>query len=341
VEDFADKTEAPTTHRRAEARRLGNVARSADLSAAVLCLGAVLLLQHFGPGVARALRIMLSEGLSAASVASPGRIGYLLGSALAPLLAGMVILAAVAHAAQGGFIFRFKPQPIDPAKGFSRMFSGRSAAQLTANVIKLLVVGFMTYFAARGRVGEIVALQSRPFADVAAAAGPLVMAVALRVAAVLLVLGILDYAYQWFRHERELRMTKREVKEEQRRVDGAPETKRRRRHAMSSLGVARLEREISGADVVITGRDVSVAVQFDRATMLAPRVVSRGKGNQAKLIRETAERKAVTVVERDVLARALFRAVTVDRDVPDRLFAPVAEVLAFAYEVQQPPRRDA
>ncbi len=340
MEDFADKTEAPTTHRRAEARRLGNVARSADLSAAVLCLGAVLLLQHFSPGVARAFRIMLSEGLSAASVASPGRVGYLLGSAVVPLLAGMMILAAVAHAAQGGFVVRFKPQSIDPAKGFGRMFSGRSAAQLTANVIKLLLVGVVTYLAARGRVGEIVALQSRPFADVAAAAGALVIAVALRVAAVLLVLGIVDYAYQWFRHERELRMTKREVKEEQRRVDGAPETKRRRRHAMSSLGVARLEREISGADVVITGRDVSVAVQFDRSTMLAPRVVSRGKGTQAKSIRETAERKAVTIVERDALARALFRAVVANRDVPDRLYAPVAEVLAFAYEVQQP-RRDA
>ena len=340
MEDFADKTEAPTAHRRAEARRLGNVARSADLSTAVLCLGAVLLLQYFGPGVARAFRIMLSEGLSSSAVASPGRIGYLLGSAVVPLLAGIMILAAAVHAAQGGVIFRFRPQSIDPAKGFGRMFSGRSAAQLAANVIKLLLVGVVTYVAARGRVGEIVALQGRPFADAAAVAGPLVIAIALRVAAVLLVLGILDYAYQRFRHGRELRMTKREVKEEQRRVDGAPETKRRRRHAQSSLAVVRLEREISTADVVITGRDVSVAVQFDRVTMIVPRVVSRGKGTQARLIRESAERKAVTVVERDALARALFRAVVPNRDVPDRLFAPVAEVLAYAYEVQQP-RRDA
>lgn len=337
MEDFSDKTEAPTTHRRAEARRLGNVARSADLAAAVLCLGAVLLLQHFGPGVSRAFQLVLSEGLSASGT-SPGRIGYLLGSAVAPMLLGMLCLAAVAHLVQTGFLFRFRAHPIDPAKNLSRMFSGRSAAQLVTNVLKLALVGVVTYYAARGRIGEIVALQNRPFGDVATAAGALMIAVALRVAAVLLVLGILDYGYQRFRHERELRMTTREVKEEQRRSDGAPETKRRRRHAASSMAAIRLEREVGGADVIITGRDVAVAVRFDQLTMLAPRVVSRGRGAQARSIRETAERKAVTVVERDALARSLFRAVTANRDVPDRLFAPVAEVLAFSYEIQ---RRDA
>jgi flagellar biosynthetic protein FlhB len=338
MEDLADKTEAPTTQRRAEARRLGDVARSADFSAAVLCLGAVLLLQHFGPRVGTAFRILVSEGLSATRTTSVGQIGYVLGSALAPMLAGLLAVGAIVHLVQSGFIFRFRAQPIDPAKNFQRMFSGRSAAQLTGNVLKLALVAVVAWFAARGRIGEIVSLQNRPFGDVAAAAGALVLTIAVRMTAVLLVLGILDYAYQWFRHERELRMTKREVKEEQRRNDGAPETKRRRRHAASSLAAVRLEREVSSADVIVTGRDIAVAVRFDQSTMLAPRVVSRGKGIQARSIRETAERKAITVVERDALARALFRAVVTHRDVPDRLFAPVAEVLAFSYELQ---RRDA
>ncbi|MEA2709583.1 MAG: flagellar biosynthesis protein FlhB [Phycisphaerales bacterium] len=338
MEDFADKTEAPTLHRRAEARRLGNVARSADLSAAILCLGAVLLLQHFGPGLSSAFRLMLSEGLSTSSVTTPGRIGYLLGAALAPMLAGMVAIGTLAHLAQTGFIFRFSAKPIDPAKNLERMFSGRSAAQLTINVLKLALVGVVTWFAARGRIGEIVSLQNRPFADVATAGASLMIAVALRIAAALLVLGIIDYAYQRFRHERELRMTKREVKEEQRRQDGAPETKRRRRQARSSLTIVRLEREIAAADVIVTGRDIAVAVRFDRSTMLAPRVVTKGRGLTARSIRETAERKEVTIVERDALARAVFRAVQIGRDVPDHLFAPVAEVLAFAFELQ---RRDA
>ena len=338
MEELADKTQPPTTHRRAEARRLGNVARSADLSAAVLCLGAVLLLQHYGPGVAKAFQLMLSEGLGATSAISAGRVGYLLGSAVAPMLIGMLIIGTIAHLVQTGFLFRFRVQPIDPAKGLERMFSGKSVAQLAANVLKLALVGLVAWLATRGRLGEIVSLQNRAFGDVAAAAGALVIAVGLRAAAVLLVLGICDYAYQWFRHERELRMTRREVKEEQRRNDGAPETKRRRRHAASSMVAVRLERQVSAADVIVTGRDIAVAVQFDRSTMLAPRVVSRGKGMQARSIRETAERQAITIVERDALARALFRAVVTHREVPDRLFAPVAEILAFSYELQ---RRDA
>ena len=338
MEDFADKTEAPTTHRRAEARRLGNVARSADLSAAVLCLGAVLLLQQFGPGVAKAFQIILSEGLTASGMTSPGRIGYLLGSAVAPMLVGMVTVAAIAHLAQSGFIFRFRAQPIDPAKNFERMFSGRSGVQLLAHVLKLALVAVVAWFAARDRIGAIVSLQSGPFADMATAGASLMIAVALRVAAVLLVLGILDYGYQRFRHERELRMTKREVKEEQRRNDGAPETKRRRKQAAVNMQLARLDRQLAPAHVVVTGRDVTVAIQFDSSSMLAPRVVTRGKGQAARSIRETAERKAITIVERDTLARAVFRAVATNGDVPDRLFAPVAEVLAFAYELQ---RRDA
>jgi flagellar biosynthesis protein FlhB len=338
MEDFADKTEAPTTHRRAEARRAGDVARSADLSAALLCLGAVLLLKHFGPGVGRAFHVILSEGLSASGVASPGRIGYLLGVAVAPVLAGLLAIALVAHLAQTGFIFRFRAKPIDPAKNLGQMFSGRSAAQLASGVLKLAVVGVVTYFAARGRIGEIVTLQSRAPGDVAAAAGALMIEVALRVAATLLVLGLLDYAYQRFRHERQLRMTKREVIEEQRQHDGAPETKRRRRHAASSLAAVRLQREVSAADVIVTGRDVAVAVKFDPSTMLAPRVVMKGRGASARSIGETGRGSDVTVVERDALARSLFRAVQTGRDVPERLFAPLAEILAFSYELQ---RRDA
>ncbi len=340
MDDFADKTEAPTTHRRAEARRLGNVARSADLSAAVLCLGAILLLRYCGPGVGKAFEIILSEGLSAtaAGVTSPGRIGYLLGTAVAPMFIGMLLIGTIAHLVQTGFLFQFRAHPIDPAKNLGRMFSGRSVAQLASNVLKLAVVAVVTYLAARGRIGEIVTLQNRPFADVATAAGSLMISVALRVAAALLVLGILDYAWQRVRHERELRMTKREVKEEQRRMDGAPETKQRRRNAASSLAVIRIDREVATADVIITGRDVAVGIQFDSSTMLAPLVVARGKGQAARSIRETAARKAVTIVERDALARSLFRAVVNHRDVPDRLFAPVAEVLAFSYEIQ---RRDA
>ena len=338
MEDWQDKTEAPTEHKRAEARRLGNIPRSADLCAAVLCLGAVLLLQHFGPGVSGAFRIILTEAFSAStSVAtpswSPGRIGYLLGAALAPMLVGMLLVGTVAHLAQTGFLFRFRAQSIDPAKGIARLFSGRTVVQLVMNALKLALVGFVAYHAVRGRMGQITALQAQDFADAAPAAGSIMVAIALRIAGVLLVLGLLDYAYQRFRHERELRMTRREVKEEQRRVEGSPETRRRRRQAVVNLAAARLDRQVSSADVVLAGRDVAVAVRFNAQSMLAPRIVARGSGDAAGSIRDAARRHGVTVIEREALAASLSR-VAIHHDVPQRLFAPVAEAIAYAYAVR-------
>ena len=334
MEDFADKTEAPTQRRRDEARRLGDVARSPELSAAILCLGAVLLMQQFGPGVAKAFERLISDGLSAsAALTSPSKVGYVVGSAVAPVLAGILLIAAVVQLAQTGFVFHFRAQPIDPAKNFNRIFGGRGVAQLVTNLLKLAVVGIVTYFAARGRIGEIVSLQNRPFAEIAAAAASLLVLVGLRVGVAMLVIGVLDYGYQWLRHERELRMTRREVKDEQRQHEGAPETKRRRRQSVASLAAVRLDRQIASADVILTGRDVAVAVQFDADTMLAPRVVARGKSATARTICETAQSKAITVVERDVLAASLFRAVSTNHDVPERLFAPVAEVIAYARQV--------
>jgi flagellar biosynthetic protein FlhB len=337
VEDFADKTEAPTQRRRDEARRLGDVARSPELSAAVLCLGAVLLMQQFGPGVAKAFERLISDGLSAHAVTSPSKIGYIVGSAVAPVLVGILMIAAAVQLAQTGFVFRFRAHPIDPAKNFQRIFGGRGVAQLVINLIKLALVGVVTYFSARGRIGEIVSLQNRPFAEIATAAASLVFSVGLRVGVAMLVIGALDYGYQWLRHERELRMTRREVKEEQRQHEGAPETKRRRRQNVANLAAVRLERQIALADVIVTGCDVAVAVQFDANTMLAPRLVARGKGTTARTIRETGAQKSVAVIERDALASTLFRAVATNSDVPDRLFAPVAELIAYAYELK---RRD-
>src|SRR3712207_4530855 len=129
MEDFADKTEAPTTHRRAEARRAGDLARSPELVAAILCLGAILLVQQFGRGTAEAFGLLLNDGLRAAEDMSPGRIGYLLGSAVGPVLLGIVLIGAAASLVQSGFVFRLRVRGISPAKNVAQMFSGRSAMQ--------------------------------------------------------------------------------------------------------------------------------------------------------------------------------------------------------------------
>src|SRR5262245_8424053 len=130
-EDYADKTQAPTPHRRAEARRAGNVARSGDLVAAVLGFSSVLLLGQYGPPVVEAVKLILMESLGRGAVA-PGRIVWLLGSSLAPLLAGLTLIAIAGNVLQTGFLFVVPKNrgALNLARGFERIFSGRSSAQL-------------------------------------------------------------------------------------------------------------------------------------------------------------------------------------------------------------------
>jgi flagellar biosynthetic protein FlhB len=233
AEDFADKTEAPTPHRRAEARRDGNVPRSADLSAAVLCLATLLLLRQYGAGVIAALKVIMVEAF-AGGEPSVARIGYLLGTSLMPLLIGLLLIGVAASVLQTGFLFGFRKKTgvLDPAAGFGHLFSGRTAAQLWLNVLKLAAAGAVVYFSARGRIEQALALLDRPTSGLLPAAGALAFAVGIRVAAALVVLGAIDFAYQRFRHGRELRMSRRDVKEELRRQEGDPANKRRRLELM-------------------------------------------------------------------------------------------------------------
>jgi flagellar biosynthetic protein FlhB len=336
AQDVAEKTEAPTLHRRQEARREGNVPRSAELSAAAIGVGAVLLLQHSGTRLALAMQTLLADGLSLSHAGGMGRAMWLIGTSVAPLLGGMIVIAIAINLLLSGWVFHFRTDnsALNPAKGFARIFSGRSAVQLAMNLAKLALAGLVTYFATRDRIGDIVALQNQPLADAVPAAGALFAAVAIRLGILLLVLGVIDYAYQRFRHERELRMTPREVKDEMRRLEGDPLQRGRRRQMAATLAAAKVQREVSFADVIIAGGDVAVAIRFDRASMLAPRVLAKGRGAAGREVREAAKRQGIVSVERDDLAAALFAAVAIGREVPSRLFEAVAEVLAYAYELK-------
>ncbi|MEO6436583.1 MAG: EscU/YscU/HrcU family type III secretion system export apparatus switch protein [Tepidisphaeraceae bacterium] len=339
-DDFGDKTETPTPHRRLEARRAGNVARSADLAAAVLGFTSIMLLGQYGPRVMEAMKLILGESLGREAVA-PGRIAWLMGTALTPLLAGLTLIAIAANVLQTGFLFVMPKNKgvLDPARGFGRMFDGRSAAQLSINAIKIVLVTVVAFAATRGRMDEIVGLGGQSIGKIASAAGAVVYAVAIRVAIVLLVIAVIDYAYQKIRHERDLRMTRREIKDEMRRLEGDPQGKQRRRSAAAAWAQARLMRDVAGASVVVTaGDDVAVALFYDATAMTSPRVAAKGNGATARQIRELAIAHHVALVDRPGVATGLFKLGQVGRDLPARFFAAAAEVLAYA---QQITRKDA
>lgn len=240
-DDLDDKTEAPTPQRRREARERGQVARTQDLAAAALLLGAMLLLKGFGPGLFAALRTAMAEALGPESMANVDAAGVGVESkravaaaawALAPVLVGLVMIAVAVNVAQVGFVFnasRLREGSLfKPFRGAGRRLR---PGQVALNALKLAAVILAGYWAVRNRVGEIVTLQQMQLLPALGAGAAIVFSAGLWIGAAMLAMALADYAYQRWRLERELRMTRQEVKDELRASEGDPAMKKRRREA--------------------------------------------------------------------------------------------------------------
>jgi flagellar biosynthesis protein FlhB len=331
--DAGDKIHPATPYRRAEARRQGQVARSSELSAAVLCVAALVLLRNSGTNLIGALMSMLAAALGPSQTPQLGF--WLIGKALAPFAAGLMLIGIAVNLVQTGFLFtrRKDARPLNPIAGIERLFSGRALFGGVMSLVKLLIVAAVAYVALRGQVNDLAELQSRPASDAIAAGFALIYGVALRVTIVLLVLALIDYAYQRFCHERDLRMTRGEMKEELKRQEGDPDMKRRRRSIAATWAASRLQRDVSRADVVLTaaGDSAAVALRFDLATMAEPRVLAKGHGAAARHIREVAIAKGIPLVERSSLATQLA---SLARDIPAHFHTELAEVFAYLRTIE-------
>jgi flagellar biosynthetic protein FlhB len=349
AEDAGDKTEAPTPRRRQEAREQGNIARSPDLTAAVLLIGTMMLLHYTGSSLAGALKSLVAETLSAATfrdltLTSPTqvfiKIGLVVALAIAPLFGGVMFLAVVANVAQVGFNLntkRLEPNlgALNPMKGLGKMFGGAGTAMTMAmSFLKLVLVGMTAYSAVHGRLHQIIAVQQLSYMQIFGLGMEMTYSIAIRIGMLLLVLAIIDYVYQRIRIERDLRMTKQEVKEEMRRMDGDPLMKQRRRQLAQQMAQKKLKKEVPKADVIVTNpTHFAVALKYDADSMNAPRVVAKGGDFMAKRIREIAIEHGIPILERPPLARALYRMCDVGQEIPEQFYSAVAEILAYVYEL--------
>jgi flagellar biosynthesis protein FlhB len=356
AEEKGEKTETPTPRRREEARERGQVARSPDLTAAVLLLGFLLLMNSFGPPLIAALQALMTHCLSAASLSElePGSIGpsilqglTVAARALAPFMVGIVSLAILINLAQVGFIFTTKRlQPnlgmLNPLKGLKRMFEARNFVHLAVNVAKLVLVGLVAWSAIRARLPDVVSVQQLPFTEAFGLAAGMIFSIGLRIAAVLLVLALLDYGYQRYNNEQKLKMSKREVKDEMRHMEGDPKIKQRRRQIAIQMATRQLRKDVPTADVIVTNpTHVAVALKYDAAAMSAPRVVAKGQDLMAQRIRQIAIEHGIPIVERAPLARALHRLVPAGHEIPEQFYSAVAEILAYVYELTGKLRKQA
>ena len=203
-----------------------------------------------------------------------------------------------------------------------------------ANFGKLAIVATIMCFTLVGSAAAIIYAFTFEYHNAFQLAATLVFKLGMRAAAALVILALLDFAWQKYKHEQDLRMTKEEVKDELRRMEGDPKLKSRRRQVQLQLAVQRLRKDIPAADVVVTNpTHVAVAIQYDNETMVAPRLVAKGADYLALRIRQIAAEYGIPIVQRAPVARALYADVDVGEYIPERFYRAVAEILAYVYEL--------
>jgi flagellar biosynthetic protein FlhB len=347
-----EKTEQPTEKRLRDARRKGQVAKSHDLSSAVLFVAAVAMLwiasTYMGSWLAGAMTSQLEFASSfkgelndEVALGALGTAAKAMVLALAPLFGLLVVVAVLVNYFQVGSVFSFepvKPNPnkLNPAEGFKQKFlKPRPYIELGKTVFKLIIACLVVGGVLWGARGEIARVMRQP-ADVAAAyTGALAFQIGVKIGLVFLVLGAADYFLQKYLHRRELMMTKHEVKEEYKETEGNPLHKSLRRQLHREILTQSILAAIKRASVVVVNpTHLAVALRYERAEMNAPTVVAKGAELMAAKIRELAEESGVPIMRDVPLARALYE-IEIDGEVPEELYEAVAVVLRWVYELAE------
>lgn len=349
AEQAAEKTQEPTPHKRQQAREQGQVAKSQDLGSAAILLAGVSLLLLWGQSLCQffvRFGAMLWGGdawLRADPAFAVSVWNYSLSSlasVVLPILGAILLAAIFVDLFQVGFLWvpsRLVPDlsRLDPIKGFSRIFSVAGAVRLAFGILKILLVGAVAWWALYQDRTTILSLSELDLPQIALYLGQILIWTALKIAGFLLLLAMLDYGYQWWRNEQDMRMTVEELREEMRNLQGDPQILARRRSVQRQVVMNRLSKAVPKADVVVTNpTELAVAIQYEPDTMAAPIVVAKGAGLLAARIRKLAAEHGIPVLERKPLAQALYKQVEVNRPIPQDLYAAVAELLAYVYQLQ-------
>lgn len=344
-----NKTEQATPKRTQDARKKGQVAKSREVSSALIMI-ACLTYFYFGTGgiVGRMMEMMKGSfrdlhrsELDADTIQL--LVMTLLLKTLAivlPLLLTLMAAGVVANVMQVGLLFSAEPiQPklskISPFKGLKNLFSLKSVAELLKSLAKISLVGVIAYLTIHREAGDILPLMEQSPWEIMTYIGRVSFKILFTTCWVLVVLGLMDYLYQHWEHGRSLRMTKQELRDEFKDTEGDPLIKSRIRRLQREMAMRRMMAKVPTADVVITNpTHFAVALRYDQARMAAPVVVAKGVDLMAQRIKEIAKKNGVAVVENKPLAQVLYRMVDIMEAIPDNLYQAVAEVLAYVYRLK-------
>ena len=345
-----DKTEKPTPRRRKKAREEGSVAQSKELNSGILLLMGTFALFLFGGHIASGLG-NLSQYLFRHSGALPlsadvfplymwkGAAYMLL--LLIPFFAFIMAAGILSNVGQIGFLITTKPlkprlSRLSPMKGIQRYFSPRPLVELGKGIMKLVVIGLVVYLAIRSEFDKVLELSSLTMPLLIAEIARMIGLIFLKATIAILFIAALDYAYVRYEHEKSLKMSKQEIKDETRQSEGDPQVKSKIRGIQMKAALRRMMKAVPKADVVITNPiHLAVALKYDNKKQRAPMVVAKGARRLAERIKEIAREHDIPIIENPPLAQALYKMVEVNQEIPGELYRAVAEILAYVYRLKR------
>ncbi len=337
-----NKTEKATPYRRRKLRQEGNVAKSVEIASSLTVLVSSLIIFFTGA-------LLFKEIVAFLMTLSGVRITdftTLTGTALkesftnivkllVPFFVITVLVVIGAHVAQFGFIFTLKPlqfkwDRLNPVEGFKKMFSLTTLFELSKNTLKAVLLLGIALFILKGSVELILSSAQMPLLEGVKFLIDLLIKVVLILGVIALFIALLDFAYKRWEYERKIRMSRQEVKEEFKQLEGHPEIRAKLKARMREMARGRMMAEVPKASVVITNpTHYAVALKYDGEKDKAPKVVAKGKGSMAERIIRVAQENEVPVMRKPELARALYQAVDVGEEIPPEFYRAVAEVIAF------------
>lgn len=344
------RTETATTRRREEARKQGQVALSQELNSAILLFAGLVLLHWTSGDMADQLRQLIHhatqfqdfrEWTKQETTQLANQVIQVVLRILGSFCLGVLVVGVAANVGQIGFsvqtdILGIKMERLSPVKGFEKLFSIRSAVRGGWSIFKLVCIVALSIYLIRHRIPEMHAIASMPFATAIGEAWDLIMGVGWAVCGALLVVGGVDFVYQRWQHEEDLKMSRQDIKEEHKQDEGDPQIKSRLRKLQRDAARLRMLQDVPTASVVLTNpTHYAVALRYDRGVNKAPKVIAKGSDLLAKRIARIARENGVPVLERKPLTRALFASVEVGNEIPEALFRAVAEILAYVYRLRR------
>jgi len=349
AETGQERTEQATPKRLREAREKGQVPRSRELNSMALLIAAGGGFLLMGGSILSGLRDVLQRGLDIKNVQliDAERLLEVLASTLlngflvvAPLFVLLVVVTLMTPIGLGGWSFSmkavsFKLEKLDPIKGLGRIFALRGLVELLKVLAKFMLVAGMSGLIIWSLIDELLGLGSEPLQVALVHVASLCGWTFIACSSVLIIIAAIDAPFQLWQHNKQLKMTKQEIKDEHKETEGRPEVKGRIRALQQELSKRRMMEAVPTADVIITNpTHFAVALSYDQLSMKAPVVVAKGADLVAANIREIAQQNNVAIVSAPPLARALFASTELDQEIPGGLYVAVATILTYVYQLR-------